>query len=258
MVVHAYDLFFYLSSWSTVSYLWSDQRRYVLALVAALPGGAGRLARLAPRQHARRAPPGRRCAGRVRALAWYGAYSQGRAAPYAVLLLEPVCLVVLCVLGRDPRDAVAGRPARGGAARRRGCRPSPFPRAATCGAPAAHHPDPPGIGGAAVAVPDAALRPFGRSVLPLRRPEPAPAAGRDLRRRVVADRVLAARRRLDPLVRRHAPVRADLHAEQAEGHAAAGAGALRLSQRRVLPDAEELRVQRPVLQFDRLDARSST
>src|SRR5262245_34922133 len=27
MVVHAYDLFFYLSSWSTISYLWSDQRR---------------------------------------------------------------------------------------------------------------------------------------------------------------------------------------------------------------------------------------
>ena len=26
MVVHAYDLFFYLSSWSTVSYLWSDHR----------------------------------------------------------------------------------------------------------------------------------------------------------------------------------------------------------------------------------------
>src|SRR5262245_58969386 len=38
MVVHAYDLFFYLSSWSTVSYLWSDQRRYVLAAVAALLG----------------------------------------------------------------------------------------------------------------------------------------------------------------------------------------------------------------------------
>src|SRR5262245_33220520 len=36
MVVHAYDLFFYLGSWSTVSYLWSDQRRYVLAAVACL------------------------------------------------------------------------------------------------------------------------------------------------------------------------------------------------------------------------------
>ena len=36
MVVHAYDLFFYLSSWSTISYLWSDQRRYVVGLVCAL------------------------------------------------------------------------------------------------------------------------------------------------------------------------------------------------------------------------------
>ena len=35
MVVHAYDLFFYFSSWSTVSYLWSDQRRYLLAGIAA-------------------------------------------------------------------------------------------------------------------------------------------------------------------------------------------------------------------------------
>jgi phosphoglycerol transferase MdoB-like AlkP superfamily enzyme len=36
MVVHAYDLFFYLSSWSTISYLWADQRRYVLAAVVTL------------------------------------------------------------------------------------------------------------------------------------------------------------------------------------------------------------------------------
>jgi phosphoglycerol transferase MdoB-like AlkP superfamily enzyme len=35
MVVHAYDLLFYLSSWSTISYLWSDQRRYVLTALAA-------------------------------------------------------------------------------------------------------------------------------------------------------------------------------------------------------------------------------
>jgi Sulfatase len=36
MVMHAYDIFFYLSSWSTISYLWSDQRRYLLALAGAL------------------------------------------------------------------------------------------------------------------------------------------------------------------------------------------------------------------------------
>lgn len=36
MVVHAYDLFFYFSSWSTISYLWSDQRRYIVAGAAAL------------------------------------------------------------------------------------------------------------------------------------------------------------------------------------------------------------------------------
>ncbi len=34
MVVHAYDLFFYLGSTSTMSYLWSEQRRYVVGAIA--------------------------------------------------------------------------------------------------------------------------------------------------------------------------------------------------------------------------------
>jgi phosphoglycerol transferase MdoB-like AlkP superfamily enzyme len=34
MVVHAYDLFFYLSSLSTLSYLWSEQRGYLLGALA--------------------------------------------------------------------------------------------------------------------------------------------------------------------------------------------------------------------------------
>jgi hypothetical protein len=38
MVVHAYDIFFYFSSWSTVSFLWSDYRRHLVGLVAALVG----------------------------------------------------------------------------------------------------------------------------------------------------------------------------------------------------------------------------
>ena len=41
MVVHAYDLVFYLSSWSTISFLWSDHRRYVLAFLAALAAIVG-------------------------------------------------------------------------------------------------------------------------------------------------------------------------------------------------------------------------
>lgn len=35
MVAHAYDLFFYLSSWSTFSYLWHEQRHLVLGLFGA-------------------------------------------------------------------------------------------------------------------------------------------------------------------------------------------------------------------------------
>lgn len=38
MVVHAYDLFFYLSSWSTFSYLWHEQRHLVIGLGLALTG----------------------------------------------------------------------------------------------------------------------------------------------------------------------------------------------------------------------------
>lgn len=46
MVVHAYDLYFYFTSWSTVSYLWSDHRPYLLGLIAAfvLAGIVGFLA----------------------------------------------------------------------------------------------------------------------------------------------------------------------------------------------------------------------
>ena len=40
MGLHAYDLVFYLSSWSTVTYLWDDYRRYMAALVAALAATA--------------------------------------------------------------------------------------------------------------------------------------------------------------------------------------------------------------------------
>jgi hypothetical protein len=46
---------------------------------------------------------------------------------------------------------------------------------------------------------------------PVGRLDPAPDARRDLRRRILADGVLAAGGRFDALVRRHAAVRADLH-----------------------------------------------
>jgi phosphoglycerol transferase MdoB-like AlkP superfamily enzyme len=40
MVVHAYDLFFFLGSWSTLSYLWGEQRGYMLAFAGALLASA--------------------------------------------------------------------------------------------------------------------------------------------------------------------------------------------------------------------------
>jgi hypothetical protein len=78
MVVHAYDLIFYLGSWSTVSYLWSDHRRYVVALAAGLVS-AGAIAWLAYRADSTRVP--RRWSALATAvfalLAWYGAYAKG-------------------------------------------------------------------------------------------------------------------------------------------------------------------------------------
>ena len=38
MVMHAYDIVFYMGSWSTISYLWSDQRRYLIGLACGLAG----------------------------------------------------------------------------------------------------------------------------------------------------------------------------------------------------------------------------
>jgi phosphoglycerol transferase MdoB-like AlkP superfamily enzyme len=78
MVVHAYDLFFYLSSWSTVSYMWSDQRRYVVGLIAACLATAlvGWMAyRLDSTRVARRRAV--LLLAVFVSLAWYGAYSKG-------------------------------------------------------------------------------------------------------------------------------------------------------------------------------------
>src|SRR5262249_9605481 len=78
MVMHAYDIIFYLSSWSTIGYLWSDQRRYLVALAGALIGFSG-VAWLAYRADGT-------CVSRRRAavalplaigLAWYGAVAKG-------------------------------------------------------------------------------------------------------------------------------------------------------------------------------------
>jgi phosphoglycerol transferase MdoB-like AlkP superfamily enzyme len=78
MVVHAYDLFFYLGSWSTVSYLWSDHRRYVLAFFAALTA-VGIVALLSYRADSTRIP--RRWSALAllafAGLAWYGAQAKG-------------------------------------------------------------------------------------------------------------------------------------------------------------------------------------
>lgn len=78
MVMHAYDIFFYLSSWSTISYLWSDQRRYLLGLAGALASVTA-AAWIAYRADGTRVPRLRAalalpvCVG----LAWYGADAKG-------------------------------------------------------------------------------------------------------------------------------------------------------------------------------------
>ena len=157
MVVHAYDIIFYLSSWSTLTFLWSEYR-----------GPVGR-ARLRARGDAFRCapcPPARRDAGRSRAIRWSAhrlrdcdrrrRQRQGRAAPHPALLGRPRHLVVLFVVGRDHRDALA-RPAhrgRGGADRIgagvAGRADAHCGRQVRAGGEAAQHdPDPRGVGRAA-------------------------------------------------------------------------------------------------------------
>ncbi len=128
------------------------------------------LARLPRRRDAHPAPLGGagHAALRLPGLVWR--QCQGRAPPHAVLLREPLCLVVLCILGRDARGVVARRSAGGGAAGGfRGERLHHSDLLQRRHQAAAHHHDSSGIGGAAIAVPDAALRPFRRPILSLRR-----------------------------------------------------------------------------------------
>jgi hypothetical protein len=78
MVVHAYDIFFYLSSWSTVDYLWSEQRRYLVAsiLVVLAIGLVGWFAYCLDGTRVGRGRAAAMLAASV-VLAWCGAYGKG-------------------------------------------------------------------------------------------------------------------------------------------------------------------------------------
>ena len=169
MVVHAYDLFFYLSSWSTVSYMWSDQRRYVVGLIAACFAML-LVSWLAYRVDSTRIP--RRWAVLLLvafvSLAWYGAYSKGERRHmqfyYSNLYVSSFYASWGETIEALWRGALLEAAPAGGST------PLHYSVAVRHGGQAAaHHPDPSGVGGAAVAVPDAALRPLGRPVLPVRR-----------------------------------------------------------------------------------------
>ena len=78
MVVHAYDIFFYLSSPSTIAYLWSDQRRYIIGFLVALAvfGVLGCiLFRADPSRLPRRWSAVALCAAAL--VAWAGALAKG-------------------------------------------------------------------------------------------------------------------------------------------------------------------------------------
>jgi phosphoglycerol transferase MdoB-like AlkP superfamily enzyme len=78
MVAHAYDIVFYLGSWSTVNYLWSEHTRYLLAFAGASLCTA-LAASLAYRADSTRVP--RRWAAvalvACTLLAWFGAVAKG-------------------------------------------------------------------------------------------------------------------------------------------------------------------------------------
>ncbi|HJZ29744.1 MAG TPA: sulfatase-like hydrolase/transferase [Hyphomicrobiaceae bacterium] len=78
MVVHAYDLFFYLSSWSTLSFLWSDHRRYVLSLIGGILAATA-ISALAYRADPSRLPRRWAAAGLIACalMAGFGAYAKG-------------------------------------------------------------------------------------------------------------------------------------------------------------------------------------
>ena len=108
MVLHAYDIVFYLSSWSTIAYLWRDFQLHVIALVAARAGHrrcrcrrlSVRCQQRAPQDCARRG-----CPSRVRLR--HRRRGEGRAPAHPVLLERSLHVVVLFILGRDGRNTVA-------------------------------------------------------------------------------------------------------------------------------------------------------
>ena len=165
MVVHAYDFFFYLSSWSTVSYLWSDQRRYFLTSIAALIAAAI-MGALAYRADSTRVPRSWSALALVLfvGLSWYGAYAKGERR-HMQFYYENLYVSSFYASWGETLETLW-----------RGAIMEAAPRAAAAGPgfliptsvrasreAAAHHPDSPGIGGATVAVSYAELRSRDRS-----------------------------------------------------------------------------------------------
>ena len=255
MVVHAYDIFFYLSSWSTVSYLWSDQRRYLLALVGALLAATARgLARLPRRRHARAAPLGGAGPAALRIACLVRRPRQGRAAPHAVLLREPLRLVRSMRPGARRIEAL-WRGALLEAAPRARWRATRFTipaRLRRRRQAAAHHPDPSRNRWCS-------RRCFRRCATTTRSTRSfAPTTISSIRLRVETYGGASWLTEFSLLagVSTHAfgGMRQFVQTftqNKLKDTLPQALGALRLPQRRVLPDDAQLRVQRPVLHLDR-------
>ncbi len=254
MVLHSYDVVFYLTSWPTLVYLWADHKPMLLALfgMVAITAGSGLVlwqfdGTRIPRQVSGGLFVFCACLG-----VW-SSYAKGERKNtlfywdnlYVSSFYSSWSETLETLWKGQLLDALSSQPK------------PPFKIPATCD-PSEKPPHIILIHQESVVPPsyfpeiayDRTLDPFFKSF----DGQTSQAACRNLWRGVVADRIFRSRRRLDLLLRWHADVRAVPDAGKNSRHRAASARALRLPQQRLLPGAERFRFQRPLLRDDR-DAR---
>ena len=235
MALHSYDLFFYLNA-ATIEFIWEDYRSYLI-------GAVGSWQQLWLERRWPGASTGCGCrfvSGLALVVAVMAAAGSSpthgpRRRVSHVRRRRLLCLRVLSLLERHVAHSgpwTIGR-SRGENRATRLCGRSRLRAAVQA---AAHRPDPSGVAGATKPVSAVAIRSRSGQVFPAPTTISCTGSAWRPRRRVLGHRVRAVDGHLDQGLRRHADVRAGSDERQAQGHAAAIAGELRLSNLDAVPD----------------------
>ena len=109
MVLHAYDVVFYLTSWSTLVYLWVEHKSMLLAIIGMMMIAAASGLLLWKSDSSRDSAPDQRQPVRpLRGSCCLGKLRKRPAKQYAFLLGPPLCLFFLFVVVGDASDVMEG------------------------------------------------------------------------------------------------------------------------------------------------------